>query len=418
MAAPPAARRDAARAIFPSFFMGGFECSTHWSRHGYRHDLIVQTRHDQLALADYGRMRDLGLLAARDGFRWHAIEAEPGRYDFSSARAMVRASLEAGVQVIWDLLHFGWPDHVDVFAPDFPARLEAFAREAAAMLREEGVMAPMVAPVNEISFLSFAAGEAGFFNPFAHGRGNEIKAQFVRAAIRASRAVREIAPEARLVHTDPIIHVRARPGRPEDAERAEGHRLSQYESWDMISGRVRPELGGSPDLLDILGVNYYVHNQWYVPGGHGSMILPSSADYRPVWEMLVEVHERYRRPLFIAETGIEDLVRPVWLSYIAYECRMAMRRGVELHGICLYPIVNHPGWDDDRHCHNGLWDYADERGERPIYVPLARELVRQAGFMDRLLDPAFVAADKPPDMKILDPVAVEVAEATETAREG
>ena len=418
MSAPTPAARDVPRSIFQSFLMGGFECSTHWSRQGYRHDLIVQTRHDELALSDYRRMRDVGLLTARDGFRWHAIEPERGRFDLTSARAMVRASLEAGVEVIWDLLHFGWPEHVDVFAPEFPDRLEAFAREIATMLLEEGVPSPMIAPVNEISFLSFAAGEAGFFNPFAHGRGNEIKTQFVRGAIRAGRAMREISRETRLVHTDPIIHVRARPDRPEDVDRAEGHRLSQYESWDMISGRVRPELGGSPDLLDILGVNYYVHNQWYVPGGHGSMILPSSPDYRPVWEMLLEVHERYRRPFFIAETGIEGRVRPDWLAYISHESREAMRRGAELHGICLYPILNHPGWDDDRHCHNGLWDYADERGERPIYVPLAREVVRQAGLMERLPDPAFASVDVPPDMRVLDPVAVEVAEITETAREG
>ncbi|HET9253335.1 MAG TPA: hypothetical protein VFP58_14570, partial [Candidatus Eisenbacteria bacterium] len=150
MNASPAPLRGVPRSIFRSFFMGGFECSTHWSRHGYRHDLIVQTRHDVFALADYRRMRDLGLLTARDGFRWHADEPEPGRFDFTGARAMVRASLEAGVEVIWDLLPVGWPDPVDVFAPEFPERLEAFAREAARMLREEGVPAPMVAPVNEI----------------------------------------------------------------------------------------------------------------------------------------------------------------------------------------------------------------------------------------------------------------------------
>ena len=60
----------------------------------------------------------------------------------------------------------------------------------------------------------------------------------------------------------------------------------------------------------------------------------------------------------------------------------------------------------------------DERGERAIYVPLAREIVRQAGLMERLADPAFASVDVPPDMRVLDPVAVEVAEATETAREG
>ena len=39
--------------------------------------------------------------------------------------------------------------------------------------------------------------------------------------------------------------------------------------------------------------------------------------------------------------------------------------GAPVEGVCLYPVVNHPGWDDDRHCHNGLWDYPDARGERP-----------------------------------------------------
>jgi hypothetical protein len=50
---------------------------------------------------------------------------------------------------------------------------------------------------------------------------------------------------------------------------------------------------------------------------------------------------------------------------------------VPLHGLCMYPIVNHPGWDDDRHCYNGLWDYPDTSGARDIYEPLARELANQ-----------------------------------------
>jgi hypothetical protein len=50
---------------------------------------------------------------------------------------------------------------------------------------------------------------------------------------------------------------------------------------------------------------------------------------------------------------------------------------VAVEGICLYPIVNSPWWDDDYHLHNGLWDYADDMGERPIYAPLAEELRRQ-----------------------------------------
>ena len=53
--------------------------------------------------------------------------------------------------------------------------------------------------------------------------------------------------------------------------------------------------------------------------------------------------------------------------------------------MCLYPIVNHPGWEDERHCHNGLWDYCNESGHREIYSPLADELRRQNVRIEALL---------------------------------
>ena len=66
-------------------------------------------------------------------------------------------------------------------------------------------------------------------------------------------------------------------------------------------------------VLGVIGVNYYVHNQWIYPGGHGTMIEPSHPRYRPVWQMLQEVYERYRRPLLRAgsgtRSGIEELDR-------------------------------------------------------------------------------------------------------------
>ncbi len=54
-----------------------------------------------------------------------------------------------------------------------------------------------------------------------------------------------------------------------------------------------------------------------------------------------------------------------------------MRQGCELHGVTLYPVVNHPGWVDGRHCQNGLWDYADEHGERARDEAYYEEVLRQ-----------------------------------------
>ena len=141
--------------LFSSFFIGGFECSTHRRPDGLRLDLLSSTQHDRFVCEDYARLREAGITTAREGFRWHLIETSPGEFDFSSALPMLRAAREMGIQVIWDLLHFGWPDHVDIWDESFPQRFAAFALEAARVLRQFGDETPFVAPVNELSFLSF-----------------------------------------------------------------------------------------------------------------------------------------------------------------------------------------------------------------------------------------------------------------------
>jgi beta-glucosidase/6-phospho-beta-glucosidase/beta-galactosidase len=363
--------------LFRSFFIGGFECSTHCIAPGRRLDLIAATEHDRLAARDYALLQTHGIRTARDGVRWHLIEQRPGRYDWSSVMPMIEAVRETGMQVIWDLLHYGWPDFIDPFAPEFAARFAEFAQAFVTLHQQELIGAPYLAPINEISFFSWAGGDGGIMNPFQRGRGGELKRHMVRAAIAAAAAIREACPAARLFQVDPMINVLPQRHRPEDAAAAELYRQSQFHVWDMISGRMAPELGGKPEYLDVIGVNYYIHNQWEYPGGHGSMIVPSDTRYRHVRDMLHELYERYRRPMFIAETGIEDEARPAWLRYICNEVGAAITDRVPVEGICLYPILNHPGWNDGRHCHNGLFDYADPLGKREVYLPLATELAFQ-----------------------------------------
>lgn len=352
---------------------------------GLRLDLIAATRHDEFALQDYARLQEFGIRTARDGIRWHLIEKAPFRYDFSSLVPMLRAARETQTQVIWDFLHYGWPDGLNIWSAAFVDRFGRFARAAAEVILEETGGPIFVTPVNEISFVSWAGGDAGFLNPFGKRRGHELKAQLVRASIAAIEAVREVDPGARITHAEPIIHIATDPDHPEEAPAAEGYRQSQFQAWDMIAGRFCPELGGRPEYLDILGVNYYSNNQWIHQDPHTPrsrrrkdvLLPPSHPLHRPIREMLHEVYDRYRRPVFIAETGIEGDARPSWLRYIGQEARAAAAAGVELEGLCLYPIIDYPGWGDDRHCHSGLWDYADDEGQREIYEPLAQELAHQ-----------------------------------------
>ncbi len=366
--------------VFQSFFGGGFECSTFRRRSGERVDIVASTHHDQFALRDYQRLRQQGMRVAREGVRWHLVEATPGRYDFSSVVPVVQAARATGMQVVWDLCHFGWPNHIELFKSEFVSSLASFGAAFAEWLAKQSGATGFFVPVNEISFFSWASGDEGSMYPFMTGRGFELKAHLVRATIETMKAIWAIEPSSRFVHIDPIINVVASPRRPEEKEAAEAYRLSQFQAWDMIAARLWPELGGHEEYLDIIGVNFYPHNQWFYNLKGFRQIrkfTPLSRNhplYRPFREMLAEVYERYHRPIYVAETGTEDEARPSWLRYICQECEAAIRNGIPVQGICLYPILNHPGWVDNRHCHNGLWDYADQSGERKIYQPLATEL--------------------------------------------
>lgn len=371
---------------FQSFFMGGFECSSHCRPDGQRLDLIAATLHDQHALADYQALQAHGIATIRDGFRWHLIEQTPGQYDFSSVRPLVHAAQMTGVQVIWDLCHYGWPDDLDVWNPQFVPRYAAFARAAAAFIKQELDGVPFYAPINEISFLAWAGGDAGFLNPHAHGRSFELKVQLVRAAIAGIEAIWSVDARARIVHADPMIHVVADRYRPHEQQDAEVHRQNQFQAWDMLCGRLWPQLGGHPKYLDIIGVNYYSNNQWI---NGGAPIDRFHAQYRWFSHMLGELYTRYGRPLIVAETGCEGEARAEWLAYIGREVRLALDAGVPVGGICLYPILDYPGWDDERHCRTGLLSYAVEFGHRTSDARLSAMLaVQQAQFAAREADHA------------------------------
>ncbi len=358
---------------FQSFLMGGFECSSHRRGDGRRVDVVGATRHDVFAAEDYRALARHGIRTVRDGLRWPLIETSLGQYDWTSWLGPLRGARETGTQVIWDLCHYGVPDGLDVWTPAFVDRFAAFARRAAEVHRDATDTVPLWCPVNEISFWSWAGGDRAIFPPFAHGRSFEFKVQLARAAIAASHAVRDVDPRARLVWAEPLVNVV--PMTPEQAGDAEGYRLAQFQAFDLLAGRLWPQIGGSPEILDVVGVNYYPQNQWEHCGGP---IAPADPRYRPLRAMLAEVYQRYGRPLVLAETGIEAHERAGWLRDVCAEVRAAMAAGVPVEGVCWYPIANHPGWEDDRHCPNGLLGYPDAAGNRPVFEPLADELDRQA----------------------------------------
>lgn len=357
-----------AERVFKSYLMGGFECSTHRNASGNRVDVIAATKHAQFARQDYERLSQAGIRTARDGARWYLIETSPYTYDFSSVLPQVRAAHKTGVQVIWDMYHYGYPDDLELLSPEFVDRFAAFGESFVRLLMQEGISRPALCLMNEISFFAWAAGEAAIFHPYLSGHGDDIKRQLVKAYISCAKKIKRICPEALLTYTDPVVNVLPSFSSSENIIDAQNFHNAQYFALDILLGLDEPELGGSYRYVDIMGVNYYDRNQWRHPTGEKLSI--DDPQYKPFNRILTETYERYHLPIFIAECGIEGDGRAAWLRTILNETRVAADSGVPIHGVCLYPILDYPGWDDDRYCDCGLWGYADQDGVRILYKPL------------------------------------------------
>ena len=354
--------------MFKSFFMGGFECATGYNRHGHWMDQIAATGHDTFVDDDYRLLTEVGIHSVREAVRWPLVDQGKGRYDFSSVKPFVEAARRYDLDVVWDLFHYGFPDDVDLFSGEpFVRRFADYCYEAARYLsaRTDGVC--YFTPVNEPSFFAFAGGEGAQFAPFQTGRGWDLKVELCRAAIAGIDAIRAVCPSARMVNADPLCHVALPPHKPEfhDEARDFNDRLV-YQAWDMIAGRILPELGGSRDHLDIVGINYYWTGQWEwriepQPGGANGTWLPSLAndDPRrvPLSELIRQVYTRYGGDLMISETSHQDEARAPWLREVGLEVERALQAGIPLAGVCIYPVLGMPEWHDPKvWAYMGLWD--------------------------------------------------------------
>ncbi|MER8727595.1 hypothetical protein [Mesorhizobium sp. M0955] len=68
--------------------------------------------------------------------------------------------------------------------------------------------------------------------------------------------MREIDPACRFVWAEPLIQIAPRDRTRSERGRAENARQGQFEAYDMLLGRVEPELGGSEDVVDVVGLNF------------------------------------------------------------------------------------------------------------------------------------------------------------------
>ena len=202
---------------------------------------------------------------------------------------MLRAAEDIGVQVIWDLCHYGWPDHSTSGAPPSstvspalpgPARLvrdetDAFRSGARSTRSRTGPGPAATSPLQ----------------PVRPRPGAELKRQLVRASIAAMEAIwRSTRGPASSTAIRSSMSCPARvglracaPPKP-IAERSSRRGIC---SWAALAGVGRPP----PTSTSWVSTTT---RKPVVPGR--SALRVGHPRYRPFREILAETYQRYHRP--------------------------------------------------------------------------------------------------------------------------
>ena len=368
---------------FKSFWMAGYECSDKLNAFGNRVDFLNITKHLDLIYEDYALLKDFNISTVREGIRWSFVEREPYKYDFSTVAEMIKAAKHYGIQQVWDLCHFGFPDDLTPLHPMFARRFTALCTAFLEFYRSVNPSETLIViPINEVSFISWLGGDVCGTAPYCNGFGWQVKYKLMKAYIEGVAALKNADDNVLILTSEPLVNMV--PPENADEEQIKNAALQyqhQFQAADMLCGNICPELNGNPEYLDIIGINYYYNNQW-ISGSSNFLVWkdePKDARWKPLSNLVNDVYKRYNKPLVITETSHPKEDRPLWITDITKQILSILNNDIPLLGICIYPIIDRPDWDDLITWHKaGLWDVENINGvlKRVLHEPYAKAFLQ------------------------------------------
>ena len=98
----------------------------------YRQDEVNLIQHDTRLDEDYALLTSIGCAGVRDAARWYITHPAPHCFEWAWIDRMVESAGKHGLPLYLDLWHYGYPDWMDILAPDAPQHFAEFAAAIAA----------------------------------------------------------------------------------------------------------------------------------------------------------------------------------------------------------------------------------------------------------------------------------------------
>jgi dTDP-4-dehydrorhamnose reductase len=358
---------------------GGVECTR--NRVGDRYFDQVESTGHAVRSRDVELFAGLGLRTLRYPLLWETVAPRGiDSADWRQADERLGQLRALGIEPIVGFVHHGsGPIHTSLLDPTFPEQLAQFAGAVAARYPWLRSFTPVNEPVTTARF----SGVYGHWYP--HRQDDVAFTRMVihqcRAVALAMRAIRDVIPEARLVHIDDGGHTSGTPPVDDQVE-FENHR--RWMGFDLLDGRFAPghplwnyvvSSGAAPGELDefcrepcradIVGLNYYVTSDRFLDhrldrypqstwGGNGRMRYADNDAVRVVREgiyghraLLREAWQRYRIPVALTEVHLgctrEEQLR--WLIEAWNAAVRARRQGADVRAVTAWALLGSMDWD-------------------------------------------------------------------------
>jgi beta-glucosidase len=337
-----------------------------WPATGRTLDEYELTGHYDRWQEDLNLISELGVGAARYGIPWHRINPAPNQWDWSCAEGPLQALVDAGIEPIVDLVHYGLPDwiHGAFAAPDCPERVAEFASRIAE--RFIGRI-HCYTPLNEPRVTAWYCGKLGWWPPAKKGWRGFVSVMLAvcRGVVRTVEALQAVDDEIVPVHVDATdLYESEDPALAPEVERRQeivflaldlisgridsGHSLWE---WLLKNGATEEDLAWFQEHavdLPVIGINLYplFSRKVLLRSTRGLRVrMPyASAD---IIERLAHLYwARYRRPLMITETASAGSVRRrrAWLDSSVAAVRKVRAQGIPLVGYTWWPLFALVTW--------------------------------------------------------------------------
>lgn len=348
---------------------------------GIENTFVPQVRPGHRALDEYELMghyehwredlnlaKELGLKALRWGVPWYKVEPEPNKFDWSWTDQVIPYLVEeAGVLPIIDLMHYGCPFWLkrEFANKDYPKFVARYAAEFSNRYKNH---INFYTPLNEPIINSLMCGMRAAWAPYLKGEKGYLKImiQLAKGIVRTVEAIKEIQPEAVMVHVEATGLTRAI--REDLASLATEEKFRGYLCYDLISGRLTHDHllyswlvrnGVSPDDLrelqnnkidlDVIGMNFYP--QWstkllYLDNRGRIAFRETEPEGDGFAELITDYYDRYEVPIMITETSAvgNDEVRQKWLKSSVSMIKTLRENSIPVIGYTWFPLFTMIDW--------------------------------------------------------------------------